>query len=193
MARKIGWISPGASRRRSWRFRLTAVRAADRKSMSCGAVCCRDRDRSVRPDRCRGVLPSRCRGVRGGIRAPRTDRQNRLQTGTKAAIDRPVAVIAQAQPLIGSSTPEKYRAQDVHAVFLEKMRWSEIRSGLVRSTNNAELSSRRFEPSKSGGAPFSNNSRRERYRVSDETVRPTDLMLLRYRRGCPARRTCRRI
>src|ERR1700733_8859895 len=50
--------------------------------------------------------------------------------------------------------------------FSRTMDWPSIRSGLVRSTENAELSSRRLEPSNSGGVSFTNNSRRERCRVS---------------------------
>ena len=42
-----------------------------------------------------------------------------LEQDRQRQLDRAVAVIAHAQPLIGGAAPEEHRAQNVHAVLLQ--------------------------------------------------------------------------
>ena len=99
-----------------------------------------------------------------------------------------IAVIAQAEPLIGRVAPEKDRAQNMQRVLLQDDALIGEESGLVRSTTSAALSSRKFEPSSSGCVPLIRSSQaREKPGVVMRTGRRFRRTPRPCRHGCRAR------
>ena len=77
-------------------------------------------------------------------------------------LERTVAVVLNAQALIGGTAPEEQRAHDVQHVLGQHKLLIEIDVGVGQVDGEVELSSRTLEPSSSGCLPLSSISRCER-------------------------------
>ena len=130
-----------------------AASAADRNAaLVVARLAVEAADIRARRRRGRATCSSRRRGAAALRRAPRTDRRNRCRTASvRSKLAGPVAMILQADPLIGGAAPQEDAcARCAACPSAARCRSPSIESELVRSTVSAELSSRRLEPSSSG-------------------------------------------